>query len=158
VKKTVTVFAMLVLLLGMVAHPSFALDLGNPNELAALGIPPLDGIVTTINSLCFWGLYIDNGGPGVGPWDSLLFLSNPSTNAQNFDVINFAQGRRVVNSRRLAADEIISLSCRDLGACDSQGWLLVVSDASLFGGSLFLINSVFAGGGFNVQSPFCFSF
>jgi hypothetical protein len=156
-KKTVTVFAMLVLLLGMAAHPSFAFG---PSTISpdALGLSNEEGVVNNPVSGCFWGLYIDDRGPGLGPWDSLLFLSNPSATAQNFDVINFARGRRVVNSYVLRPDELIALSCDDLGVCGTQGWLLIISDASIFGGTLFLVNSVFAGGGFDAQTPFCFSF
>jgi hypothetical protein len=147
---------MALLLVGMVMSPALALDLQDPNDLDALGLLEGEGVVTNIRSLCFWGFYIDDNGTGVGPWDSLLFVSNASNSPQNFDVFFVTQGARILRELvNVAPNALVFLDCNELRACNSQGWLLIVSDAPIFGGTLLISNSLFGGGSLTAQTPFC---
>jgi hypothetical protein len=153
--KVGILFAVVWFLVGMAMSPVLALDMQDPDALDALGLPR-EGIVTIVRSVCYWGLYIDDNGTGVGPWDSLLFISNPSAIPQNFDVLFYKQGTQINTELiNVAPNALISLSCEQMNACNSQGWLLVQSDARIFGGTLLLSNTQFGGGSLTANTPLC---
>jgi hypothetical protein len=153
--KVSILFTVALLLVGMVMSPPLALGLTDLDDINALGLPR-EGIVTIVRSVCYWGLYVDDNGSGVGPWDSLLFISNPSATPQNFDVIFVTQGTQINTELiNVAPNELRSLNCEQMRACNSQGWLLVQSDARIFGGTLLLSNSQFGGGSLTTQAPSC---
>jgi hypothetical protein len=111
--------------------------------------------VTPFRFRCLWGFYIDRNGTGSDPWDSLLFLANPSVTSHTFEVtVRFERGSSTT-TLILVPDELVTLKCEDLRACDLQGWLLVASDAPFFAGTLLLANSE-RGGSLQALTPSCF--
>src|SRR5262249_44301668 len=95
---------------------------------------------------CMWGLYIDDHQTG-GAWESRLILSNlDMQHAHHYDVAVLVTDTVHNKSLNLEPSGVVQLTCGDLQACGSAGWLYVHSDAPVFGATLFVINSVFGGG------------
>jgi len=107
--------------------------------------------IGVLRSYCVFGLYIDDAGPGLGNWDTSLYLSNiHPTLAANFDVyVSFidVSGVPQFTSRSfiLAPNQLRILSCLDLASCDTNGWLYIQSDTSLIGATVLLIQPTIAG-------------
>ena len=106
-------------------------------------------------AVCMWGLYIDDHQTG-GAWESRLILSNIDTQqAHTYEVFVLATDTVHRKSLGLEPSGVAQLTCDNLQACGSAGWLYVQSDAPVFGATLFVINSVFGGGAFTAQTPHC---
>jgi len=135
------IVAMLLLFLNLASSVSAEPTL---TEMTGRELPEAK-IVTVLRSFCAFGLYIDDAGQGLGNWDTYLYLSNINNQqAHGFDIfVSFidAAGVPQVTSRSfvLATNQLRVLSCVDLGACDTQGWLGIYSDTPVMGATVLLV-------------------
>ena len=126
-----------------------------PSTTLYVGLEDNGVFAITFLSSCMWGLFIDDHHSG-GAWESRLFLSNIDTQqAHTYEVFVLATDTVHPKKLSLGPSGIRQLTCDDVQACDTAGWVYVQSDAPVFGATLFVINTVFGGGAFTAQTPVC---
>jgi hypothetical protein len=157
-KKLIIVATVSLSLLALVAHTALAEPVQSlPISLEELGLDTSGGQVGPGNtaSICFAGFYVDDAGSVTGVWDSTLYVANFFDVPMLFDVQIWITGAVQETSHQAVPRGLIQLSCEQLRSCDSQGWILIESNAPLVSAILFVTNNVFGGGAFTTIQLEC---